>query len=75
MGLCFVFGGDSVLVMSDVMDGLERVRVGVGEQVRVDAPVTLVFVRDGREFQRVTLREHATYLRRVDGVRVYRTIE
>ena len=60
--------------MSDVLDGLERVRVGMGEQVRVDAPVTLVFVRDGREFQRVTLRERGTFLRRVDGVRVYRTI-
>ena len=61
--------------MDDVLDGLVRVRVGVGEQVRVHAPVTLVFVRDGREFQRVTLREHGTYLRRIDGVRVYRTIE
>jgi hypothetical protein len=60
--------------MSDVLDGLERVRVGMGEQVRVDAPVTLVFVRDGREFQRVTLRERGNFLRRVDGVRVYRTI-
>jgi|APGre2960657423_1045063.scaffolds.fasta_scaffold40807_1 hypothetical protein len=57
------------------MEMLERVRVGVGDQVRVDAPVTLVFVRDGREFQRVSLRERGTFLRRVDGVRVFRVVE
>lgn len=57
------------------MEVLERVRVGVGVQVRVDAPVTLVFVRDGREFQRVSLRERGTFLRRVEGVRVFRVVE
>lgn len=56
------------------METLERIRVGVGQKVRIPAGTTLVFVKGDRPFHRYTVGPQDGFVRRVEGVRVYREV-
>jgi hypothetical protein len=57
------------------MASLERVRVGVGQKVRIPAGTTLVFVKNDRPFHRYTVGPQDGFVRRVEGVRVYKVTD
>lgn len=53
---------------------LERIRVGTGQKVRIPAGTTLVFVKNDRPFHRYTVGPQDGFVRRIEGVRVFRVV-
>lgn len=56
------------------METLERIRVQEGRKVRIPAGTTLVFVKNERPFHRYTVGPQDGFVRRIEGVRVFRVV-
>ena len=56
------------------MEAMERVRVREGER-KVLTTGEYVFMKDDKIVGKVTIGKHPTYVRRIEGVRVFRIVK